>query len=269
MESAFEFISLASGSSGNCYYLGNGKQGVLIDAGISTRRIVQGLKKEGIELKSLMGILVTHNHNDHIRALDLLTSKHHLPVYTTATVWKEILGNPYHKKLARDCVRNIDANHVFNLAGWNIEAFTISHDTPETLGFYLWKDRNKITVVTDLGYICDTAAHYIRQANFLVIESNYDEQMLENGPYPVFLKDRIRGMRGHLSNQSTADFLANNYHPELSHILLAHLSQQNNHPDLALNTLQTALSQNELAAETNPYVATLSRSRVSERIQLP
>src|SRR5665647_2848574 len=230
------FCSLSSGSSGNCYYLGNEFHGILIDAGISATSIRKFLKNMDISMQTIMGVLITHNHIDHIKGLEVLTRKNNLPAFTTNKIWKSILSPK--KNISTDCIREIPMMQKFHLAGFDIEAFPVCHDAPETIGFHICTDDKKITIVTDLGHICQTAAPYIKAANLLVIESNYDEHMLVNGKYPQFLKERIQSDYGHLGNYQTSTFLADNISDELSHICLAHLSINNNNPEIVLHTLQ-------------------------------
>lgn len=252
------FCSLSSGSSGNCYYLGSRSHGILIDAGISAGTIRKFLKEQDISLKTIMGVLVTHNHIDHIKGLEVLTRKSHLPAFTTTKVWKSILTTK--SKIARDCIREIHLQDKFHLAGFDIEAFPVSHDAPETIGFHICAGDKKITIVTDLGHICKTATHYIKAANLLVLESNYDEEMLEKGKYPHFLKARIRSDHGHLGNHQTAIFLAENFRENISHICLAHLSKNNNTPEKALQTIHKAFSERGIFLNGNQRISVLNRN---------
>lgn len=260
------FCSLSSGSSGNCYYLGNDFHGILIDAGISATAIRKFLKSMDISLQSIMGILITHNHIDHVRGLEVLARKHSLPVYTTQKVWDSILTSE--KKITADCIRKIPLQHKFHLAGFDIEAFPVSHDAPETIGFFICYHEKKITIATDLGHICKTSAPYIRDANLLVIESNYDEQMLLNGSYPFYLKKRIQSDHGHLGNQQTSHFLADIINDNLSHICLAHLSKNNNTPEKALQTLQKTFLEKGINLNGQQYISVLNRNIPTEMIRL-
>ncbi|MGA1977790.1 MAG: MBL fold metallo-hydrolase [Bacteroidales bacterium] len=260
------FCSLSSGSSGNCYYLGNEFHGILIDAGISATSIGRFLKNIGISMQTIMGVLVTHNHIDHIRGLELLIRKYSLPGFTTKRIWDSIL-NPQ-MRISADYMNQITLKKKFHLAGFNIEAFPVCHDAPETIGFHICAGNKKITIVTDLGHICKTAAKYIKIANFLVIESNYDEEMLMNGKYPYFLKARIRSDHGHLGNHQTAEFLADNINDNLNNICLAHLSKNNNTPEKVLQTLKQTFSERGIIIDGQQQLSILSRDMPSDMISL-
>lgn len=263
-----KFCSLSSGSSGNCYYLGDGSSGILIDAGISASQIRDHLKKLEVPIEAIMGIFITHDHSDHIRGLSVLVKKNHIPVYTTETVWKGILSSSAKKNITSDCIRKISVLKTVHLAGFAIEAFPVSHDTEETLGFHICAGDKQITIVTDLGYICETVAKYINAANFLVIESNYDNEMLMKGRYPAYLKARIRSNNGHLDNQQTSTFLADNVSDHLTHICLAHLSKNNNTPEKALETLHNCFAAKGRAINGKPKIVVLERGVPSDVICL-
>jgi phosphoribosyl 1,2-cyclic phosphodiesterase len=260
------FCSLSSGSSGNCYYLGNESHGILIDAGISATSIRMFLKNMDIPMQTIMGVLITHNHIDHIRGLELLTRKNSLPAFTTHKIWKSILSPQ--KRISRECIREIPLKQQFHLAGFDIEAFPVCHDAPETIGFHICAGEKKITIATDLGHICQTAAPYLKAANLLVLESNYDEQMLANGKYPHFLKARIKSDNGHLGNRQTSDFLADNISDNLSHICLAHLSKNNNTPEKVLQTLQQTFSERGIILNCHQRISVLNRNMPTNMIKL-
>jgi phosphoribosyl 1,2-cyclic phosphodiesterase len=260
------FCSLSSGSSGNCYYIGNEFFGILIDAGISATSIRKFLRDMNISMQTIMGVMITHNHSDHIKGLEVLTRKNKLPAFTTHNVWDSILTP--RMKITRDCIREIRLHEKFHLAGFDIEAFPVFHDAPETIGFHICTGDKKITIVTDLGHICTTASQYIRDANLLVIESNYDEEMLVNGRYPYYLKKRIQSDNGHLGNLQTSTFLAEIVNDNLSHICLAHLSKNNNTPEKALNTLQQTLSEKGIKVTSHPKISILKRNSPTEMIKL-
>jgi len=260
------FCSLSSGSSGNCYYLGNEFHGILIDAGISATSIRKFLKNIDISMQTIMGVLITHHHIDHIRGLEVLTRKNCLPAFTTDKIWKSILSPE--NKITSDCIRDIPLQQKFHLAGFDIEAFPVCHDAPETIGFHICAGDKKITIATDLGHICQTAAPYIKAANLLVIESNYDEQMLVNGKYPHLLKARIQSDHGHLGNHQTSSFLADIFSDNLSHICLAHLSKNNNSPEIVLQTLQQAFSKRGIILNGQQRISILNRNMPTNMIRL-
>ncbi len=260
------FYSLSSGSSGNCYFLGNAKNGLLIDAGIPAGNIRKFLKNKDIPLHAIMGVLVTHNHTDHTKGLELLARKNNMPVYTTPKIWGSIVSRQ--SRIFGIKVNEIDQKKTFNLAGFEIEAFPVSHDAPETIGFHICSRDFKITIATDLGQICQTAAPYIEAANLLVIESNYDEKMLLQGSYPHFLKARIMSDQGHLGNRQVSSFLAAMNSKNLRHICLAHLSNNNNSPEIALQNLQQAYTERDVGTNIQPQVSVLNRNSPSDVIRL-
>jgi phosphoribosyl 1,2-cyclic phosphodiesterase len=217
-------------------------------------------------MQSIMGVLITHNHIDHIRGLEVLTRKNHLPAFTTQKVWESILSPQ--RKISRDCIREIPIQEKFHLAGFDIEAFPVCHDAPETIGFHICAGDKKVTIATDLGHICETSAPYMREANLLVIESNYDEEMLVNGGYPYYLKKRIQSDHGHLGNLQTAEFLSNTLHDNLTHICLAHLSKNNNTPEKALQTLNMTFSEKGINPDGQHRITVLNRNAPTEMITL-
>lgn len=260
------FYSLSSGSSGNCYYVGNEFHGILIDAGISARSVRRFLKETGISMQTVMGVFVTHNHIDHTRGLEGLTGKCSIPAFSTRGVWKSIMTQ--HPEISPACVREIEIQKKFHLAGFGIEVFPVCHDAPETVGISINYEGLSITIATDLGHECPTAASYIRSANLLVIESNYDEQMLMTGGYPPFLKARIKSDYGHLGNHQTSSFLADNITENTKIVCLAHLSRNNNTPELALETLHRTFSERGLNTEGGPEFLVLNRNKPTDMIRL-
>lgn len=213
-----------------------------------------------------MGVLITHNHNDHIKGLKVLTRKHNIPVFTTRKIWNSILTSKH--EISPDCIREIVLQQSFHLAGFDIEAFPVCHDAAETIGFHICAGDKKMTVATDLGCISQTIARYIKAANLIVIESNYDEQMLVNGRYPYYLKTRIKSDLGHLSNHQTSEFLADNFNDNLSNICLAHLSKNNNTPEIALQTLQHTFSKRGITLKEQQRITVLNRNIPTEMITL-
>lgn len=252
-----------SGSNGNCYYIGNAMRGILIDAGVSVRTIRKRLGDIGIGFENLYGIFVTHDHYDHVKAVSKLSEKHNIPVYTTPAIFEGINRIPHVRPKLYNSRKNITVNEPVHLGEFTITAFPVSHDATESLGYTIEYRNERFTLATDLGYICENSAEHIRKANFLVIESNFDDEMLENGSYPEFLKRRINCETGHLSNNETAEFLSENYHAGLKHIFLCHLSRQNNTPEKAYETTAEKLKSKGIIVVSSAS-ATVANTEVPE-----
>ena len=262
------FQSFASGSSGNCYFLGTDSYGILIDAGISARSVRNCLKDIGMELTQIYGIIITHDHGDHIKGLGTLSERFKVPVYATNEVFLGIDVNLcMHRKLT-DSKRFIEKNKTFLIGDFLITAFPVSHDAHDNMGFTVEYQNERFTIATDLGFIGTEAAEHIVKANYLVIESNYDEDMLENGNYPQKLKDRIKSDTGHLSNRQTAEFLADNFNKHLRYIYLCHLSNENNLPEIAYLTVKKNLEKKNIKAGTDVELVTLDRYTPSKVYEL-
>jgi phosphoribosyl 1,2-cyclic phosphodiesterase len=227
---------LASGSTGNVAYFKFGRTRLLVDAGISTRRIESKLALLGVRTGDLDGVLITHEHIDHIKGLDVLIRRYHLPVFARAATWEAI---PCRHKLPPECCITIEDQ--FQLGEVEIEAYNISHDAADPVGFAFHYQRKKWVMATDIGVITTSVLKALQGADLAVLESNHDRDMLRDGPYPPFLKKRIAGKYGHLSNHDAAAVLSHIPLKEQMQVFLAHLSQHNNHPDLALNTVADAL----------------------------
>ena len=259
-----QLCSLASGSSGNCYYVGSSSEGVLIDAGISARRIRKTLEEIGPGISGIKGVLITHNHIDHIKSITLLTKKYGIPVYCTEGTWKGIMRHRMTLDADREMYRPIKAGVPFTISGLQIEAFPVSHDAHEAVGYHFSAFGRKLSIATDLGMIGEEAAHFLSQSDALVIESNYDENMLLNGHYPDQLKERVHGSMGHMCNVHTSEFLAGFYHQGISHILLCHLSADNNTPEIAVQTLHQTFINSGIKIHANTIVHALPRGNRSE-----
>ncbi len=237
------FLSLASGSSGNCYFLGTEEYGILLDAGISIRTIKKILKDNKIGTEQIMAVFVTHDHADHIKSVGCLGEKYNIPVYATEKVHEGIDNSRYVDEKLLGSKRIINKGETVNIKDFKITAFEIPHDSYDNVGYLIDFFDQKIVLATDAGHISETMAQYIKTANHLIIEANYDLEMLNNGNYPAFLKRRITNGNGHLSNKETAEFLAVNFDLHLKDILLCHLSKDNNHPELAYKTVEMAMGQ--------------------------
>lgn len=260
----FEFCCLSSGSIGNCYYFGSSDEVILVDAGISARRIKKALDEIGAGIQRVKAIFITHNHIDHIRALTRLTKTYKIPVYCTEGTWEGILRGRSTFDVDASLFYQIEPFKQYLAGGFVIEAFPVSHDAHGAVGYHISNKDKSITIATDLGYICENAARYLRKCNAMLIESNYDENMLLFGNYPDHLKQRIHGPTGHLCNSHAAKFIADNYHKGISHILLGHLSAENNTPSIAIETLHTALLDMGIDTKGKTIIKALQRGERSE-----
>jgi len=236
------FLSFGSGSCGNCYYLGNDEGAIFIDAGVGIRRIKRNMKEYGLNFSDIRGILITHDHADHIKAAGQISKEYNIPVYATEMVHQGMNGNFHAQKpVDADKKRVIVKDTEFELAGFRITPFAIPHDSLENVGYCIRHGETTFTIMTDVGTATDTVKEYILQSNYLVLEANYDVEMLRGGKYPVILQDRIMSGTGHLSNHQAAQVLAECFHERLKYVWLCHLSEENNHPELARKTVECHL----------------------------
>jgi phosphoribosyl 1,2-cyclic phosphodiesterase len=220
-------ISLNSGSNGNCYYVGNQHEAVLIDAGISCRETEKRIARSGLSFSKIKAIFITHEHSDHTRGVEVIARKYQLPVYITAATHQNS-----RLKLDENLVKSFDAYVPVLIGDLSVKAFPKLHDAREPHSFTVTGNGITIGVLTDIGAACENVIHHFSQCHAAFLEANYDEVMLEEGRYPLFLKNRIRGGEGHLSNFQALDLLIN-YRPAfMSHLLLSHLSEHNNRPEL-------------------------------------
>lgn len=258
------FISLASGSSGNCYYLGTPEYGILIDAGIGIRMIRKVLKDYQVDFAKIIAVLVTHDHADHIKTVGCLGEKFCIPVYATDRVHKGIEKSRYVEETLVASRRVIEKEVPFSIRDFEITAFEVPHDSSDNVGYYLVCGAHRFTFATDVGHITDTVSRYLCRGNHLILEANYDEEMLRYGTYPAFLKERIVSPTGHLSNREAAEFLATHYSPEMKDVWLCHLSRDNNHPELAFKTVDIRLFQEGIRVGKDLRLTALKRTTPSE-----
>lgn len=228
---------LASGSTGNAVLLKFGPTRLLVDAGISARRIERGLAELGIRAADLDGILITHEHRDHINGLDVLVRRHQIPVYAREKTWEYI---PCLHRLPLHCCNSFQG--AFEIKGVWIEPFPTSHDAADPVGFAFSYGKKRCVLATDLGVVTPEVENALHNAQVVILESNHDLEMLHRGPYPPYLKQRIRSNKGHLSNHDAGKVLSRLKRSETMHVFLAHLSQQNNDPLLAKKTVSYFLS---------------------------
>ena len=242
--------SLNSGSNGNCYYIGNATEAVLIDAGLSCKETEKRMRQLNLPIEKVKAIFISHEHTDHIKGLAGLVSKFALPYYITAGTFKRsglVIGqSPLW----------FTAFQPINIGSIAVTAFPKYHDAADAHSFILSHQGVTVGVFTDIGKPCERIIHYFSQCHCAFLEANYDENMLENGRYPIYLKNRIRGGHGHLSNRQALDLFIAHKPAFMTHLLLAHLSKENNHPQLVQDLF------NKHAKDTRVIVA--SRYEPSE-----
>lgn len=242
------FTCLGSGSNGNSYFLFTENYGLLIDAGIGIRTLKKRFQSVGLTLNQINAIIITHDHADHIKAVGSLSADYNLPVYATEEVHKGICRNYcVSPKLKPELTHYIYKNRTFSLDDFQITPFYVPHDSSDNVGYRIMRGNISFCIITDAGHVTDEFGPYIAGADYLVLEANHDEEMLRRGPYPPYLKERIMGEYGHLSNKTAAELLSSSLSPRLRHVWLCHLSEENNHPDLARYTVEEYLRGKENA----------------------
>lgn len=240
--------SIASGSSGNCIYVGSGNTHLLVDTGISKKRIVEGLNNLEIKGEEVDGILITHEHIDHIQGLGVFCRKYEVPVYATRGTIAGISNCKSLGKMPEGLLNEIETDHSFSLGDIEVNPFKISHDAKEPCGYRLENENKKISIATDLGMYDDYIIEALKSSDALLLEANHDVKMLEMGPYPYPLKQRVLGERGHLSNELSGRLLCDILHDKLKCVVLGHLSKENNYEELAYETVKL-----EITLGDNPY----------------
>ena len=219
--------SLNTGSNGNCFYIGNGNEAILIDVGLSCKETELRMQRLNISMSSVKAIFISHEHSDHIRGLPVIAKKYQLPVYITPST---LLG--LKQQLQQHLVNTFTAYAPVQIGNLEVVAFPKKHDAAEPHSFIIRCNAVTVGVFTDIGQHCYDVISNFKQCNAVFLEANYDEEMLNNGRYPYFLKNRIRGGDGHLSNAQALDLFKTYKSAQLSHLLLSHLSKDNNCPDL-------------------------------------
>ncbi len=262
-----DFFTIASGSSGNCICLGDDNTHVMIDAGISGKRIEAGMNTYDYTTGDMAGLLVTHEHLDHVSGLGVIARRYHIPIYGTAPTLDAIRLMTSLGRLEDDLFHPIEADKDFTLGSLVIHPFHISHDAADPVAYRVSSGNSSVAVCTDLGYYDDYIIDNLTGLDALLLEANHDIQMLQVGPYPYQLKQRILSDRGHLSNEASGKLLCNILHDDIKHVFLGHLSHENNYPDLAYETVNM-----EVTMDDNPYrgtdfnITVAARDRVSERV---
>lgn len=264
-----ELCSIASGSSGNCICVGDDNTHVLIDAGISGKRIENGLNEIDLKTTDMQGILVTHEHADHIAGLGVLARRYGIPIFTTQGTADAILGTKSVGKIDASLFHIIHPDEDFSIGDLRIHSIGISHDAADPVAYKISKDNKTVAVVTDLGTYNKKIVDNLQGLDALLLEANHDVNMLQMGMYPYSLKQRILGDKGHLSNERSGQLLCDLLHDHFQAVILGHLSKENNYEKLAYEAvrLEVTMGDNPYKAEDFPmYVA--KRDTVSQIIRV-
>lgn len=240
-----KLYSIASGSSGNSIFAGSSRtgRGILIDTGISRKRVEDGLAKEGMSFENIGGIFITHEHSDHISGLGPVLRKYKIPVYATEGTIGYILKSGKCGKVDEDLFQCVKPDVPVSVSGMEVMPFSVSHDAAEPVCYTVREGAAKVAVATDMGEYTEYTYSHLEDCDGVLLEANHDINMLQAGPYPYYLKLRILGKEGHLSNDACGRMLRRLIHLKLKHILLGHLSQENNYPELAYETVKYELEQ--------------------------
>lgn len=238
--------SLNSGSNGNCYYVGNAHEAVLIDAGISCRETEKRMQRLGLSMEKVKAVFISHEHSDHIRGVEVLSKKYNLPVYITPKTM-------FSGKLILKQEVTFKAYQPVAVGGITVTGFPKSHDASDPHSFTLEFNGVTVGVFTDIGFVCGHVLSNFKKCHAIFLEANYDEEMLEQGHYPYYLKRRIRNDKGHLSNAQALDLFTKHKPGFMSHVLLSHLSRENNSPQLVKNVFEAHAGGTEVIVASRDY----------------
>lgn len=256
-----KFISFGSGSSGNCYFLATETDALIIDIGVGLRGLRKSCKEYGVSLQKVHHVLVTHDHADHIKSVGSISADFTLPIYATREVHAGINRNYcVTKKVAPELVRYVEKGKTLTLGDFQVTPFGVPHDSADNVGYFIEAGGTDFCLITDAGMVTDEMKSFISRAHHLVIEANHDEEMVQSGPYPQFLKERILSGTGHLSNRSCGEAVAQNMSEGLKHVWLCHLSEENNHPELARKTVESVLRSYGIVAGADLQLEVLKRN---------
>ena len=255
-----DFCSIASGSSGNCIFVGTDHTSVLIDAGISGKRVAAGLNEIDRAPEELDAILITHEHSDHIKGLGVLSRKYGIPIYSSAGTIRALKGQQLAGSLDEGLLHEIVPDRWLSVGELDIRPFRVSHDAAEPVAYRFSCGGKSVAVATDLGCYDDYIVENLKELDAVLIESNHDKNMLQVGTYPYYLKQRILSSKGHLSNEHAGQLLGEILNDRMQTVMLGHLSKENNYEALALATVCA-----EVTMGDNPYKAEDFEIRIAKR----
>lgn len=261
--------SIASGSSGNCVYVGSETTHLLVDVGISGKRTESGLRELGLDVRDIDGILVTHEHTDHINGLGVIARKYEIPIYATAGTVAAIRAYGGIGDVAEDLFREVQEDRKFTIKDLTVNPMHISHDAAQPVGYRIFYGNKRVAVCTDLGVYNDYTVECLKGMDALLLEANHDVNMLQVGPYPYYLKQRILGERGHLSNENSGRLLCRILHDGLKTIFLGHLSKENNLPELAYESVRMEINMGDTPYRAGDFdIRVAKRSEVTPAVEI-
>ncbi len=248
-----KLMSIASGSSGNCTFVGSDTTCLLVDVGITKKRILDGLKSINMDFTDINGILITHEHSDHIKAIGVISRAYKIPIYTTKDTCNEICKCKSLGEFDKGLLNPIEPDIKFSIGDIDIIPHSIWHDAIDPVCYSLFNDGKKISVATDIGNYDDYLINSLKDSDAILIESNHDLRMLQVGPYPYDLKRRVMSDRGHLSNEASGRLIRSLLNNHLKAIFLGHLSKENNYPELAYETVKVELDDNPFTNDVRDF----------------
>ena len=260
------FLSISSGSSGNCTYIGDDHTHLCVDVGISGKRMEAGLNDIGLKTADMSGILITHEHSDHIGGLGVVSRRYGIPIYATQGTIGAIRRMPKFKDIPDYLYHEINADQPFTLGDFRIRPIRVSHDAADPVAYRFDNGGSSAAVMTDLGKFDDYTVDCLSGCDALMLEANHDVNMLQVGPYPYRLKKRILSDKGHLSNENCGRLLAKLLHDKLKHIILGHLSRENNLAELAYETVRMEITMADTQYRFSDFPVTIAKR--NERSEL-
>ncbi len=232
----FKFCNLYSGSSGNCSFLETDNTKILIDCGVSSKKIEEALNSIDVSAKNIDAIVISHEHSDHVKGLSVLCKKYDIPIYANSKTFNNINQDLTQRKYIE-----FKSNKEFDIGDIKVFPFSIPHDAVDPCGFNFYHEKNKVSIATDIGHVDNTILHNLDESSLLLLESNYEPDILKCSSYPYELKRRILGPNGHLSNEEAGDVITTLVKSGVSNIMLGHLSEHNNFPELAYQTVMNSI----------------------------
>ena len=258
--------SIASGSEGNCIYVGTKQTHLLVDAGISGKRVEQGLLELSVEMSLVSGILVTHEHSDHIQGIGVLARKYKVPVFATNGTIDAIRNSKYTCAIDGALFHPVQADMPFMVGGITVNPMSVSHDAAEPVAYRFDDGARRVAIITDLGMYDDYTVECLKKMDVLFLEANHDVHMLQAGSYPYPLKQRILGERGHLSNELAAKLLCELVHENLQSVMLGHLSRENNLAELAYETVRTEVAMSDTGRAAGDFPIWIAKRNANSEV---